>query len=84
MAFSQNVREGILSFSRSALGVTKAIFAVNGVTLLSVLQGLSQLNLVMPDDMGVCGYDDWGWAALIPPPNGLVCRIFGTQMSFDG
>lgn len=44
-----------------------AVFAVNGVALLSVLQGINKLNLRIPYDIGVCGYDDWGWASLIPP-----------------
>lgn len=61
------VLDAIHHFYQQDLGAAKAIFAVNGVTLLCVLQGLSQLDLAMPDDMGVCGYDDWGWAALIPP-----------------
>lgn len=63
----QTVVKAIQTFYRQDLGAPKAIFAVNGVTLLCVLQGLSQLNLTMPHDMGACGYDDWGWAALIPP-----------------
>ncbi len=44
-----------------------AIFAANGVVLLSVLQGIRKINLRIPEDIGVCGYDDWGWASLIPP-----------------
>lgn len=44
-----------------------AAFAVNGVTLLSLVQAVRELELQMPTDIGVCGYDDWGWAALIPP-----------------
>lgn len=44
-----------------------AAFAVNGVTLLSLVKAIRELGLVMPDDLGVVGYDDWGWASLIPP-----------------
>lgn len=44
-----------------------AAFAVNGVTLLSLLKAIRELGLVMPDDLGVAGYDDWEWASLIPP-----------------
>lgn len=44
-----------------------AAFAVNGVTLLSLVKAIRELDLVMPDDLGVAGYDDWGWASLIPP-----------------
>lgn len=63
----QTVLESLAHFKEKNPDETKAIFAVNGVTLLGVLQGLSQLGLAIPKDMGVCGYDDWGWAALIPP-----------------
>lgn len=63
----QTVLEAINRFSNQKTKENKAIFAVNGVTLLSVLQGLSKLNLNIPEDMGICGYDDWGWASLIPP-----------------
>lgn len=45
----------------------KALFNVNGVTMLNILQGVSRLNLKIPQDVGICGYDDWGWASLIPP-----------------
>lgn len=44
-----------------------AAFAVNGVTLLSLVQAITRLHLKMPDDIGVCGYDDWGWADVISP-----------------
>jgi LacI family transcriptional regulator, kdg operon repressor len=44
-----------------------AAFAVNGVMLLSLVKAIRQLGLVMPDDLGVVGYDDWDWASLIPP-----------------
>ena len=45
----------------------QAVMAVNGVTLLNLLQEIRRLDLSMPDDVGVCGFDDWGWATLIPP-----------------
>lgn len=46
---------------------SKALFAVNGVTLLNLIKAVSKLNIKMPNELGVCGYDDWGWASLIPP-----------------
>jgi len=44
-----------------------AAFAVNGVTSLSLVKAINQLNLTMPTDIGVCSYDDWGWTSLVPP-----------------
>lgn len=50
------------------MGVYKtALFAVNGVVLLNLLNVLHRLELRIPHDLAVCGYDDWGWASLIPP-----------------
>ncbi|KOF57797.1 MULTISPECIES: LacI family DNA-binding transcriptional regulator [Clostridium] len=45
----------------------KAIFAVNGVILLDTLAAANKLNVSIPKDLGICGYDNWGWASLIPP-----------------
>jgi len=42
-----------------------AIFAINGVTMLNLLTCAKDLNLRIPEDLGVCGYDDWSWAKLI-------------------
>lgn len=44
-----------------------AIFAVNGVTLLAVVEQVVQMGISMPNELGVCGYDDWAWTQLIPP-----------------
>jgi LacI family kdg operon repressor len=43
----------------------KAIFTVNGVTLLNVLQGIKKSKYKIPEDFYVCGYEDWGWATLM-------------------
>ncbi|PJI07955.1 MULTISPECIES: LacI family DNA-binding transcriptional regulator [Clostridium] len=45
----------------------KAIFAVNGVVLLNTLSAINKLNISIPKDLGICGYDNWGWASLISP-----------------
>lgn len=42
----------------------KAIFTVNGVTLLNVLTEIHECNYKIPEDFYVCGYEDWGWARL--------------------
>ncbi len=61
-----DVQTSLLDF----LGTDKgphAVFAVNGVMMLSLAQAITNLNLVMPRDLGLCGYDDWGWTSLVPP-----------------
>lgn len=45
----------------------KAIFTVNGVMLLAVLKEIIRKKIEMPNELGLCGYDDWGWAEIIPP-----------------
>ena len=62
-----SVIEGLRQLLKKSEKEKVAAFGVNGVVLLSLLQGISKLNLKIPQDIGVCGYDDWGWAALIPP-----------------
>lgn len=61
------IEKDIASMIENARGLRTALFAVNGVVLLNVLQVAHKLNLKIPDDIAVCGYDDWGWASIIPP-----------------
>ncbi|WP_434642409.1 LacI family DNA-binding transcriptional regulator [Thermoanaerobacterium thermosaccharolyticum] len=61
------IEENIVSMIKDCRKCRTALFAVNGVVLLNVLQVVNKLNLKIPDDVAVCGYDDWGWASLIPP-----------------
>lgn len=55
------------SFQDRYPGQRLATFAVNGVTMLHMLQGIQKLGIKIGKDFGVCGFDDWGWADLIPP-----------------
>lgn len=48
-------------------GERVAVFAVNGVTMLHMLQSIQADGIIMGERFGVCGFDDWGWADLIPP-----------------
>ncbi|KHD37831.1 KDG operon repressor [Clostridium acetobutylicum] len=61
-----NLEVNIYKFLNNYSG-KKAIFAVNGVVLLHTLSAINKLNINVPKDLGICGYDNWGWAALIPP-----------------
>lgn len=57
----------ISEFHSRFAGQRLAVFAVNGVTMLHLLQGIRSLQIEIGPDFGVCGYDDWGWADLIQP-----------------
>jgi LacI family kdg operon repressor len=56
--------KAIEEFNSSYKNKLKAIFTVNGVTLLNVLQEIQECNYKIPEDFYVCGYEDWGWARL--------------------
>ncbi|MVB11579.1 HTH-type transcriptional regulator KdgR [Caprobacter fermentans] len=44
-----------------------AVFCVNGVTMLNVLHAMQRHGFLITERFGICGFDDWGWASLIPP-----------------
>lgn len=39
-----------------------SIVATNGVTLLHILNAVRSMKIRVPEELGICGYDDWGWA----------------------
>jgi LacI family kdg operon repressor len=39
-----------------------AIYATNTVTLIATLNAIRKLKLKIPEQIGICGPDDWGWA----------------------
>ena len=65
-------------FMEKNKGKEKAIFTVNGVTLLHVLTAIQKLGYEIGKDIGVCGFDDWGWASLIA--NGITTIM---QQSYE-
>lgn len=42
-------------------GAPPAVVTTNGVTLLHLTNAVRALGLKMPGEIGLCGYDDWGW-----------------------
>lgn len=57
--------KAIEEFNNSYKNELKAIFTINGVILLSVLQGIKKSKYRIPEDIFVCGFEDWGWATLV-------------------
>lgn len=59
--------EGIINRIRKIIHESKvsntkpAIICTNGVMLFHVAKAIEQLELKMPKDIGICGYDEWGW-----------------------
>ena len=35
--------------------------------MLSVIKAMYKLQLRIPEDIGICGFDDWPWAELVGP-----------------
>ncbi len=64
---SASVAHAIEQFVTDANHQPRAAFAVNGVVLLAMVQSVMAMGLSIPQDIGILGYDDWAWAALIPP-----------------
>lgn len=42
-----------------------AILATSGVMLMNVTKEIRRLGLTMPTDIGLCGYDEWGWVSQV-------------------
>lgn len=40
-----------------------AVIATNGVTLMNLAKEIRRQGLRMPHDIGLCGYDEWGWVS---------------------
>lgn len=40
-----------------------AILCTNGMSLVYTMSAVRSLQLSLPTDLGICGFDDWGWTA---------------------
>ncbi|GGL65861.1 LacI family DNA-binding transcriptional regulator [Sporolactobacillus putidus] len=61
------IKEKLMRLKRLYPHEKMALFAVNGQMLLILLQILHELRWSIPEEIGIYGYDDWGWGELIPP-----------------
>ncbi|MEM1485772.1 LacI family DNA-binding transcriptional regulator [Oscillospiraceae bacterium PP1C4] len=43
-------------------GAPPAIITTNGIVLLHIVNAIKKMGLQLPSDLGLCGFDDWGWA----------------------
>lgn len=62
-----DIKEKLMKIKRLYQNEKLALFAVNGQVLLLLLQMLHELHWSIPDEIGIYGYDDWGWGELIQP-----------------
>lgn len=55
----------IVDFLEKTTDKKKVFIGVNGRITLMVISALTNLNLKIPDDVGVCGFDDFDWANIL-------------------
>jgi LacI family kdg operon repressor len=54
----------------------KAVFAIDTNLLFLTLRELNGLNMRIPQDFGICGYDLLGWSELTPPGITILIQPF--------
>ena len=69
----QNQVQQFLAYNQ---GQTNAIFTANGVAMISVLGAMHRLGLTIPQDVAICGFDNWPWMELIGPGITVVSQPF--------
>lgn len=45
-----------------------AIFTANNLMTIGALHAIDEAGLIVPDDVGIVGFDDMSWASLVRPP----------------
>lgn len=72
----------IIQSWRQAKDRPSALFSLNNVTTLRVLQALKESGIKIPDAMAVIGFDDFSLAPLLSPPLTAIrqpAQVLGTQ-----
>ncbi|MDR3559837.1 MAG: LacI family DNA-binding transcriptional regulator [Negativicutes bacterium] len=68
---AETVREKLLALmagSREPL----AIFGMNNLMTMAIIKALKKMNVNIPRDIALLGFDDWEWAELLDPPITVV------------
>lgn len=61
----EECKRALVDFILQNRGKHLAVFASTQMALISLLGAVQDLNLRIPREMGICGYDNLGWAKLI-------------------
>lgn len=64
---SGRIKEAVIRFLREYPD-TDAVFSTNNMVTLEVMDGIRELNLRIPDDVAVVGYDETVWSKHLNPP----------------
>lgn len=70
----KSIMKEVIDFYEKNRGKKMVIFGVNGRVLLQVISCIKTLDLRIPEDIGVCGYDDFDWARLIQKGITTICQ----------
>ena len=57
--------EVVRKFLERNAGHRTAILTVNGVVTMRMIKVLQQMGLSIPQECGICSFDDWDWMSLI-------------------
>jgi LacI family kdg operon repressor len=61
----KQVEDQIRSFIEANGKEKKAIYTGNGVATLHVVKALQRMKLRFPQDLGLCGFNNWDWTELV-------------------
>jgi len=61
----EDYKQALEDFISKNVGKKKAVFASTPMSLLNLLNAAYELNVNIPKDIGVCGYDNLYWTKLI-------------------
>ena len=70
------IQDLVQQFVSKNQGQINAIFTANGVTMINVLRAIQRLGLRIPQDVAICGFDNWPWMELIGPGITVVAQPF--------
>lgn len=81
---AESVRSALGRFvEETPAGTVPAVIGVNSVTLTSAYHALWKMGLSMPDEVGLCGPDDWDWSRHVawdwPEVMGVGITTFKTK-----
>ncbi|WP_203330350.1 LacI family DNA-binding transcriptional regulator [Rhodovastum atsumiense] len=61
------MQQAVARFLATPSSRRKAVIAASGLVTLRTVQAIQSLGLHMPDDVGLVGFDELEWSALVPP-----------------
>jgi len=63
---NQNMGDVLIEeFRQKNRGQRMAIYTGNGIATLYVVQALKRMGISFPNEIGICGFDNWDWTDLV-------------------